>query len=108
MSQDDVYFIHLLSHAIRQKKDGHYEIPLPFKGNTPPSLPNNKKLATVRLQHLKGKLKANRQYYEQYKAFMEEILRRGDAEPAPPATDAEIVWYIPHHGVYHPRKQSKL
>ncbi|CAI5642237.1 unnamed protein product [Oreochromis niloticus] len=64
VSQDDVCFIQILSDTIKQRPDVHYEMPLPFKGNDPPTLPNNKKLATVRLQHLKKRLKADKQYYE--------------------------------------------
>lgn len=108
VSQEDVVFIQLLSGNIKQKEDGHYEMPLPFKGSTLPSLPNNKKLATIRLQHLKKKLKANKQYYDHYKAFMEEMIKRGDAEPVTTTPEGETVWYIPHHGVYHPQKPDKL
>lgn len=57
-------------------------MPLPFKGNSSPYLPNNKRLATVCLQCLKKNLKANKQYYDQYKIFMEETMNKGDAEPA--------------------------
>ena len=104
VSQDDVQFIQFLSDHITQKEDGHYEMPLPFKGNSPPNLPNNKRLATVRLQCLKKKLKA----YDQYKTFMEETINKGDAEPAPTTSEGETEWYIPHHGIYHPRKPDKL
>ncbi|KAJ8376418.1 hypothetical protein SKAU_G00069980 [Synaphobranchus kaupii] len=83
-------------------------MPLPFKSSSPPSLPNNKKLATVRLQYLKKRLKATKQYNDQYKAFMEEIMVKGDTEPAPKTPEGQTVWYIPHHGVYHPKKPEKL
>jgi len=108
VSQNDVHFIQFLSDNITQKKDGHYEMPLPFKGNSPPKLSNNKRLATVRLQCLKKKLKTNKQYYDQYKTFMEETISRGDAEPAPATSAGETEWYLPHHGIYHPRKPDKL
>ncbi len=108
VSQDDVCFIQLLSDNIKQEEDGHYRMPLPFKNNSPPPLPNNKKLATARLQHLKRKLMANKQYHEQYTVFMEETIRKGDVEPAPAAAEGETVWYIPHHGVFHPKKPGKL
>ena len=51
-SQDDRLFIQKLE-EIRQKEDGHihYEVPLPFKNR--PQLHNNKKLARIRLEHLK-------------------------------------------------------
>lgn len=108
VSQEDVYFIQFLSNHITQNQDSHYEMPLPFKGNSPPNLPNNKKLATIRLQCLKKKLKANKQYYDQYKTFMEEIINKGDAEPAPSTSEGQTEWYLPHHGIYHPRKPDKL
>ncbi|XP_039907300.1 uncharacterized protein LOC120746094 [Simochromis diagramma] len=108
VSQEDVHFIQFLSNHITQREDGHYEMPLPFKGNSPPNLPNNKRLATVRLQCLKKKLKANKQYYDQYRTFMEETINRGDAEPAPIASQGQTEWYLPHHGIYHPRKPDKL
>lgn len=31
VSQDDVQLIQFISHNIRQKDNGHYEMPLPFK-----------------------------------------------------------------------------
>ena len=108
VSQDDVRFIQHLSDNIKQRQDGYYELPLPFKSGTLPLLPTNKRLATVRLQHLRKKLSNNKQYYDHYKTVMEEIVSRGDAEPAPPMAEGEIVWYIAHHGVYHPQKTDKL
>lgn len=39
---------------------------------------------------------------------MEEIIRKGDAEPALSLSEDETVWYIPHHRVYHPKKPDKL
>ncbi|XP_013873851.1 uncharacterized protein LOC106524553, partial [Austrofundulus limnaeus] len=108
VSQDDVRFLQLLSDTIKQRKDGHYQMPLPFKGSKPPALPNNKRLATVRLQHLKKRLKADKQYHEHYNAFMKDIISSGDAELAPPVTEDEIAWYIPHHGVYHPKRPTKF
>lgn len=36
------------------------------------------------------------------------MISKGDAEPAPAASQGETVWYIPRHGVYHPRKPHKL
>ncbi|RXN22093.1 hypothetical protein ROHU_019448 [Labeo rohita] len=41
------------------------------RGSGPPVLPNNKKLATIQLQHLNKKFKANKQYFDHYTAFME-------------------------------------
>ncbi|XP_073785217.1 uncharacterized protein [Danio rerio] len=108
VSQEDVRFIRYLSDNIKHKEDGHFQLPLPFKSSNPPSLPNNKRLALLRLQHLGKKLRSNQQYHENYKIFMEEMLNKGDAEIAPVIPDKETAWYIPHHGVYHPHKPDKL
>ena len=38
---------------------------------------------------------------------MDEVLSGGDAEEAPPLIqDNGVKWYIPHHGVYHPKKNK--
>lgn len=108
VSQEDVRFLQFLSDNIKHKEDGHYMMPLPFKSSNPPSLPNNRRLANVRLQHLKRKLETNEQYRNHYISFMEDIILKGHAEPAPKVSEGEPVWYIPHHGVYHPRKPDKL
>jgi len=39
---------------------------------------------------------------------MEEMFSKGNAEIAPVASNGETVWFIPHHGVYHPHKPDKL
>ncbi|GFR79488.1 Non-LTR (Long terminal repeat) retrotransposon and domain-containing protein [Elysia marginata] len=37
------------------------------------------------------------------------ILERGDAERVPDdEVEATTRWYIPHHGVYHPKKPGKI
>ena len=79
VSQNDLQFIRILEEGIHQREDNHYEMPLPFR-KAHPELPNNKKLALLRLGHLKKKLSNNPQYYSDYTSFMNEILRRGEAE----------------------------
>ncbi|XP_027879371.1 uncharacterized protein LOC114148348 [Xiphophorus couchianus] len=109
VSQDDIRFIQLLSENITQKDDGHLEMPLPFKTPCLPVLSNNKRLAIVRLQHLKRRLKRNYQFNNHYKTFMESIISCGDAELAPETNINDgCVWYLPHHGVYHSKKPDKL
>ncbi len=42
---------------------------------------------------------------------MENVIRKGYAEKVPPLKDEaneQKVWYIPHHGVYHPKKPTKI
>ena len=49
--------------------------------------------------------------YQDYKAFMEDILSKGYARKVSPDQKSPAkgtAWYIPHHGVYHPRKPGKI
>ncbi|XP_062597834.1 uncharacterized protein LOC134259249, partial [Saccostrea cucullata] len=70
ISQDDIAFLNFMKENIQQHEDKHLEMPLPFKEQ--PSLPNNKSLALIRLNHLKRKLKRDQTYQEHYKTFMRE------------------------------------
>lgn len=110
LSQDDLQFLKRMEEGIRQTADGHYEMPLPFRGNTP-KLPNNKPLALRRLNKLKTRMENDVKYRQDYMAFMQDIIRKGFAERVPheqrPDDDGKS-WYIPHHGVYHPQKPDKI
>ncbi|XP_059922876.1 uncharacterized protein LOC132468987 [Gadus macrocephalus] len=106
ISQDDIHFMQLLNRTVHQNADGHLEMPLPFK--TRPQLPENKRLALVRLKHLKRKLDKNSKFKEDYVRFMEGLFNDGDAERAEDELVPGNVWYVPHHGVYHPRKPNKI
>lgn len=44
VSQEDLLFLFKVKESIRQKEDGHYELPLPFKTDKP-NLPDNKRSA---------------------------------------------------------------
>ncbi|XP_076869830.1 uncharacterized protein LOC143521148 [Brachyhypopomus gauderio] len=108
VSQEDLLFLCKVREGIRQKEDGHYELPLPFKKDEP-NLPDNKQCAIHRLTSLERRLRKNEQYYKDYVQFMNDIITRGDAERVPqPELDNQPAWYIPHHGVYHPHKPRKI
>lgn len=108
ISQEDLRFLSKIKGGIRLKADGHYEMPLPFKSERP-NLPDNKSCAIHRLKCLERKLRRNDQYYKDYKTFMEEVIAHGDAERVPEEDiNKTPVWYIPHHGVYHPQKPGKI
>ena len=91
--------------GIHKADNGHYEVPLPLCDENV-RLPCNRKLAEVRLKQLKRRLEIDRKYKEDFVTFMEKMLKNGQAEKAP--KQYERAWYIPHHGVYHPRKPEKL
>lgn len=108
ISQEDLRFLSIMEDGIRLKDDGHYEMPLPFK-ETKPELPDNKICAIHRLKSLERRLKKDDSYFQDYVAFMTETIARGDAEKVPvEELNRRPVWYIPHHGVYHPQKPRKI
>ena len=100
----DRKFLSVLESNIR------HDVPLPLKEEGL-KLPNNRTLASSRLERLKQRLKRDTKYREHYEAFMKEMIDKGQAERVP---DEDLllsngrVWYIPHHGVYHPQKPDKI
>ncbi|KAL6473875.1 hypothetical protein MHYP_G00174360 [Metynnis hypsauchen] len=80
-------------------------MPLPFKVR--PHLPDNKKLALARLKHLKRKLDRDPKFKNDYVKFMEGVFK-DDAEKVDTQSEPGKIWYIPHQGVYHPRKPDKI
>ena len=88
------------------KKDGHYEMKLPFRDESL-VMPNNKRVAELRAMTLRRKLLKNEAFHSDYTRFMKAMFDKGHAEKVP---DDELsrcdgrVWYIPHHGVYHKKK----
>ena len=46
--------------------------------------------------------------HQQYTEFMQEILGKGYAKESKSTQQDGRVWYLPHHGVYHPRKPDKI
>ncbi|XP_059411032.1 uncharacterized protein LOC132144237 [Carassius carassius] len=61
------------------------------------------------IQQQMRKFKRNSAFYMDYCSFMEDMLLKGHAEKIP-ASEIEgtlgRIWYIPHHGVYHPQKHK--
>lgn len=119
LSQEDRKFLAIVESGICHCKDGHYEMPLPLKVPAP-ALPNNRQVALRRLNQLKRRFKTDKKYKDDYTAFMEKVISNGFVEKVP-SIEAEAngkaclahseerkVWYIPHHGVYHPKKPNKI
>lgn len=106
VSQEDLIFLDKLKEGIRKNEQGHCEMPLPFRQR--PHLPNNRKLAEIRLEHLKRKFNKDEKYKRDYITYMEDIIERGDVEEVHNEGKQGEQWYIPHHGIYHPKKPTKL
>ena len=119
LSQEDRKFLAIVKDGIRHCEDGHYEMPLPLRVPVA-TLPNNNEIALRRLIQLKRRLNSDRKYKDDYTAFMEKVIKNGFAEKVPhmeaessgkagPSRSEERrAWYIPHHGVYHPKKPTKI
>ena len=48
----------------------------------------------------------NSQFKQDYRKFMNELILKDYARESTSAVEAGECWYLPHHGVYHPPKQS--
>ena len=108
-SQEDRKFLSLVSNGIRQT-EGHYEIPLPFRQQNV-KLPNNREQALKRLLWQKKKMTQNERYRSDYVTFINDMIDKGYAEKVPKEslnTEIGKTWYVPHHGVYHPKKPEKI
>ena len=80
--------------------NAHYKVALPWR-NDRPLLPNNRKLASKRLECLKRKLEKDSELFEKYKDKIDEYLNLGYARQVPenlqnPPPVGEP-WYISHH-----------
>ena len=108
LSIQDQQFVKKMTDGIKQGEDGHFQMPLPLKDDKI-SMPNNKTVAMQRLRGLKARLVRNEAYRRDYTGFMEASLAKGYAEKVP-SEELKLndgrVWYIPHHGVYHPQKKK--
>lgn len=110
LSFDDRLFIDKVSKGIQKRDDGHLEMPLPIKNNEI-RLPNNRTMALKRLSYLKTRLMRDHNYKKDYYTFMDGMLKGGFAEKVlmnQLSGNHGRVWYIPHHGVYHPKKPGKI
>lgn len=50
-------------------------------------------------------------YNNDYVSFMNAVIENGYTEEVPALNEEDVnqqVWYIPHHGVYHPKKPNKI
>jgi len=89
--------------------ESHYEILLPFRHQNI-NLPNNCEQAFKRLLWQRKKMIQNEKYLNDYVAFINDMFKKGYTEKVPEEslrTDPNNAWYIPHHGVYHPKKPEK-
>ncbi|XP_064619531.1 uncharacterized protein LOC135482978 [Lineus longissimus] len=109
-SQEDSQFLAKIESGIHQLPDGHYQMPLPFKGDKAPTVSNNKPAAPSRLNQLKSKFRSNPQLKTKYAEFMEKIIAAGDVEvigETERQTEKEgHLWYLSHFAVFGPKSEK--
>ena len=109
MSREDIKFYETVETGIVHLEDLHYEMPLPFKHKNT-QLPNNYAQAEKRLNSLKKRLMSDDKYYTDYCSFMSDIISKGYARKVDDDLKDQLgrTWYLPHHGIYHPHKPTKI
>ena len=107
ISREDMRFHHIMEKTIRLENN-HYCVDLPFKDDDV-IMPNNRCIAEQRVMSLKRMFQRNKEYHQEYVHFLNDVIKSGYAEQVPQqqlnGTEGKI-WYIPHHGVYHPKKKT--
>ena len=107
MSREDVRFMDIVENSV-ELVDGHYSLRMPFRKKHL-TLPNNLSVAKQRILGLKRRFEKDQRFHQEYTSFVTDIIGKGYAERIPQhLCDGEEgrAWYIPHHGVYHPRKNT--
>lgn len=109
MSQEEAQFMASVR-STATLNNAHYVVALPFK-NPDCRMPNNKEQVEQRARWLRQKFLRNPQLFEDYKLFIDSLLSKSYARKVPTERLCKCdgkIWYIPHHGVYHPQKPRKV
>ncbi|XP_067927966.1 uncharacterized protein [Watersipora subatra] len=106
-SQDDLKFQQIMKAHAEQNAEGNYVMPLPFrKPDEEIGLPLNRIQTEKRLAGIVKKFRADPEYHEEYRNFIEDLIKNGHAEEAPETGEPGKVWYLPHFGVRHKQKRK--
>ena len=106
-SVQDEKFLKILESNIKKTPNGHYEMPLPLKSDNT-NFSNNRALAEKRLWQLSRRFKSNKRFHDDYQEFMASVLD-DCAEKVPEdelRLQGNLINYVPHTGVYHPKKKK--
>ncbi|KAK2551629.1 hypothetical protein P5673_027396 [Acropora cervicornis] len=108
LSVEDHRALAILESSAR-KVDGHYQLALPWRFQTP-CLPNNRSVAARRLQALERRFLADPALFEKYKDAITQYIANGHARKVltPKDPPPGKLWYLLHHPVFHPQKPNKV
>ncbi|PFX14657.1 hypothetical protein AWC38_SpisGene21175, partial [Stylophora pistillata] len=101
-----------MEREVCKNNKGNLEMSLPFRQEEV-QMPNNGIQAVNRLNGLLRTLKRKPQMQSDYFNFLEKVIEKGHASVIP---EEELksepkpgkVWYLPHFGVYHPKKPTQI
>lgn len=110
--EDWIYEGRLCFRCLSPHPQGNWEMPLSFHSQNV-FMPNDRSYATKHLNSLLRTLQCKPQMNKDYLDFMAKILEKGHAVPVPPEEvlsqeRSGNVWYLPHFGVYHPKKPDQI
>ena len=106
-SIDDNEFLAIMETGFFKDEKGNWVAPLPFRRNA--VLPDNRPMALNRFRGLRKLLDRKPALKQKYVEFMGKLLSRDHAEPVKPGTQrSQPRWYLPHFGVFHPRKPDNI
>ena len=106
MSREDVKSMKIMEDGVKMVNK-HYQIPLPFR-NPNIQLPNIRYQAWQRLSYLQKRFNKKKEFEKGYLRFMEEIISKRYARKSAREAAPGKIWYLTHHGVYHPKKTGKI
>ena len=107
-SQEDAVFHRKMAEGMRHE-DGHFVVSLPLR-NAVATFPDNTQMALQRLESVRRGLLRDPEKFAKYKDTMGDLVEKGYSEVVDPEVHGEPqgrTWYLPHHGVFHPRKPGK-
>ncbi|XP_028407859.1 uncharacterized protein LOC114530488 [Dendronephthya gigantea] len=108
-SIEDLKFASIMEAQMTKNAQGNWEAPLPFR-NPATKLPDNRQDTLKRFNNTRKMLQRKPDMEKHYHEFMGKLLEKGHAEPVPDEclNSNAARWYLPHFGVYHPRKPGKI
>ena len=109
ISTEDRRFLKIMEDGMKKNEKGSWEAPLPFRHDVK-DLPSSRVNAMKRLTSTRRTLDKNPVMKEQYFTFMQKIFDNDHAEivPQEDLRPDKLCWYLPHFGVYHPKKKDKI
>lgn len=108
-STEDRRFLEIMEHGMTKDENGSWEAPLPLR-HAVKELPTSRGNAMKRLKSTRRTLDRKPTMKAQYFAFMQKIFDHDHAElvPAESLNSSKPCWYLPHFGIYHPKKPDKI